>query len=140
MFPQLWEFLLSLTALPPFQFVFPLLFLPVMVWLAYVGGLKGSGVSDDISPPGGILLYDGKWQKPISWHNVFKKFRHHFGLKPNPNRKWKEDKQPSHVPNPVANLLLNIWIFCGFVVSLFLFLRQLMPESLAFLSTLLPQA
>lgn len=116
------------------EFCLPLATLPLLVWLTYWGILKGQGVSDDISPPGGILLYDGKWQIPLSWHNVFKKFRWHAAIKPNPNKRWKENKQPAFLPNPVAHHRLNLWVFCGIGILLYLFLKQLLPESIAFLA------
>ena len=119
------------------QFTVPFVALFIAVWVTYCGVLKGQPVSDDCSPPGGIALYDGKLQLPISFGNLWKKFRWEFGKKPNPNRNWKQDKQLSHVVNFVAHHRLNLWLFCGVTGLLYLFLRQLLPEKVAFLAVLL---
>ncbi len=116
------------------EFLLPLAALPLSVWCTYWGVLNGQPVSDDTL---GMAVYDGKLQQPLSWHNVFKKLRYQIGVKPNPNKRWKEDKQPAFVHDFRAHHRLNLWVFSGVSILLYLFLRHFFSDQLAFSATLL---
>ena len=114
---------------------------PIIIWLTYWDILRGKWVSDDIA---GIWLtpdnrgpYTGKLQKPLSWHNIFKKLRFELGKMPNPDKDWQRKKLPPFLSNPVAHHRLNLWIFCGVSVLLYLFLLRVLGNPVAFLATLL---
>lgn len=130
----------------------PYLLLPATVWLAYHGILSGSWVSDDTA---GIAQYDGEFTRHpvqrgfnqnsmaargslnVTWHNVLKWLRWHAAKTPNPNKRWKEDKQPPYLPNRFAHHRLNLWAMCGVAVALYLFLSQLIDPTIALLAILL---
>ena len=114
--------------------VLPLFLLPALVWLTYWDILKGSWVSDDIL---GMAVYDGKLQRPLTWGNGLKWFRYHAAKIPNPNRNWKTEQQPPFLPSAHAHHRLNLWVFSGISVLTYTFLQALLPQPLAFLTTLL---
>ena len=103
-------------------------------WLTYWDALSGQWVIDDNV---GMAPYDGKLQRPVSWGNLFKKFRWLFGRKPNPNKTWQRDKQSPTVSNPRAHHRLSLWLLGGVAGLLYSFLARLWGPGLAFYATLL---
>ena len=115
---------------PATQFVL----LSLTAWLAYFDVCKGSWVSDDIQ---GMALYDGKLQRPIHLGNLWKKLRYEFGKRPNPNKRWKEEKQPAYYSDFTIHHRFNIWFFCGVTCLLYSFLCRILDPQVAFLAALL---
>ena len=111
-------------------------------WLTYAAAIKGGFVSDDIA---GIAQFDGKLQRPISFHNLFKQFRWFFGRKANPDfGKWideKDHKKGKHEREWLAcnqahhRLSIYLLSLCG--ILLYLVLSLIIGPHLAFLSTVL---
>ena len=112
---------------------YPLIIL-LTLWLAYWSIQQGSWVSDDIQ---GIAPYDGKLQQPISWHNLFKWLRWRVGKYPNPNHRWKEEKQPAFLQSSTAHHRLNLYFASGLLLLLYSFLSRVFDQRLAFLAVLL---
>lgn len=120
----------------------PLAALVVLPWLTFWDVLTygrnpqspGPWVSDDIL---GISVYNGKLQRPVSWHNCFKWWRWHTARIPNPNRDWQRKNLPSHLPSPQAHHRLNLWFHSAVLGLLYLWLRQVLPQPVALLTTIL---
>lgn len=128
-------------ALSPYAHLLAIAILLPVVFLTYLDALKCTWVSDDVAlgdqkhPP--IAFYKGEMQQPLSWHNLFKWLRYHYGKAPNPNKNWQRDKQPSHGAHPRLHHRLNLILFSGCTVLLYSFLCRVFGYQIAFCATLL---
>ena len=90
----------------------------------------GGGVSEDCAQcpeAPSIASYQGKLQRPVNWGSLCKFARYYLARIPNPNPKWKEEKQPPFVASPRAHHRLNVWWLSGVSGLAYLLLCYLIP-------------
>ena len=130
----------AILGFPPNPLIACVLFF-VLPWIVFWDIQKGRWCSDDISgiwlTPDARAPYTGQLQKPLSWHNVFKKLRFELGKMPNPDKDWQRKKLPPFLSNPVAHHRLNLWLFGGVSVLLYFFLLRVVGNPIAFFATAL---